>query len=57
MKKPGPAARNAVLASMEGRCPACGETIDVGTQIALTDDGRWVHAAPEDQCLDEWEGE
>lgn len=57
MTTPAPAKRISVLASMDGRCPACGETIYVGTQIVLTDDGRWVHGAPDDECLEEWEGE
>ena len=52
-----PAKRISVLARMDGWCPACGEMIEAGTQIVLTDDGRWVHGAPEDDCLEEWEGE
>ncbi len=51
-----PAKRISVLASMEGRCPACGETIYIGTQIVLTDDGRWVHGGDGAECLEEWEG-
>lgn len=45
------------IARMDGWCPACGEMIEAGTQIVLTNDGRWVHGAEGDECLSEWEGE